>query len=123
MHKLKNVDNAIVKLKLSLFSLRVKLKEWMLSLPNGRINSWNNLKEAFIKQYYPHVKILHNRNIILSFRQSDNEDVAIAWERLKVMLRTCPSHGVDEWTVLHSLYNGLNYMFGSLLDSAMGELL
>jgi hypothetical protein len=26
------------------------------------------------------------------------------------MLRTCPSHGMEEWTVLHYFYNGLNYM-------------
>jgi hypothetical protein len=32
------------------------------------------------------------------------------------MLRTCPSHGVDEWTILHSFYNDLNCMFRSLLD-------
>ena len=36
------------------------------------------------------------------------------------MLRTCPSHGVNEWTVLHSFYNGLNYMSRSMLDSAVG---
>ena len=36
------------------------------------------------------------------------------------MIRTCPSHGVNEWTVLHSFYNGLNYMSRSMLDSAAG---
>ena len=36
------------------------------------------------------------------------------------MLRTCPSHGVNEWNVLHSFYNGLNYMSRSMLDSAAG---
>ena len=36
------------------------------------------------------------------------------------MLRTCPSHGVNEWTILHSFYNGLNYMPRSMLDSAAG---
>ena len=36
------------------------------------------------------------------------------------MLRTCPSHGVNEWTVLHSFYNGLNYMSRSMLDFAAG---
>jgi hypothetical protein len=66
------------------------------------------------------VKILQNRNSILAFRQSDSEHVATAWERLNVMLTTCPSHGVDEWTILHSFYNGLNYMSRSLLDSAEG---
>jgi hypothetical protein len=92
----------------------------LLSWLNGIINCWDILKEAFIKRYYPPVKILQNRNNILSFRQSDNENIATTWERLKVMLRTCPSHGVDEWNILHSFNNGLSYMSRSLLDSAAG---
>jgi hypothetical protein len=68
-----------------------------------------NLKEGFIKRNYPRVKILQNTNIILSFRQNNNEHVA-AWKGIEViMLKTCPSYGVDEWTVLHSFYSGLNY--------------
>ena len=102
MQKFKNVENNIIKLKLFPFSLRGKAKEWLLSLPNASINSWDDLKEAYIKKYYPPVKILQNRNSILSFKQFDNEHVAIAWERIKNMLRTCPSHGVNEWTILHS---------------------
>jgi hypothetical protein len=39
------------------FPLRGKDKKWSLSLPNGSINSWENLKEAFIKKYYPPMKI------------------------------------------------------------------
>jgi hypothetical protein len=73
------------------------------------------MKAAFIKRYYPPAQILQNRNNILSFRQSDNEHVATTWERIKVILRTCTSHEVDEWTVLYSFYNGLNYMSTILL--------
>jgi hypothetical protein len=83
MQKFKNVENDIVKLKLFSFSLRGKAKDWLLSLPNDSINSWNNFREAFIKKYYPHVKFLQNRNSILSFKQNDNEHVATAWGRLK----------------------------------------
>jgi hypothetical protein len=61
---------------------------------------------------------LQNRNSIISFWQNENEHVAMAWERIKQMLRTCPSHGVNEWTILHSFYNGLNYMPRNILDSA-----
>ena len=118
LQKFKNVENDIVKLKLFPFSLRGRANDWLLSLPTGSINSWDNLKEAFIKKHYPPVKILQNRNSILSFKQNDNEHVASAWERIKLMLRTCPSHGVNEWTILHSFYNGLNYMSRSMLDSA-----
>jgi hypothetical protein len=120
LQKYKNVENDIVKLKLLPFSLRGKDKDWLLSLPNGSINCWDNPIEAFIKKYYPPIKILQNRKNILSFKQNDNEHVATAWERHKIMLRTCPSHGVNEWTVLHSFYNGLNYISSSMLDSAAG---
>jgi hypothetical protein len=44
----------------------------------------------------------------------------MAWQRIKRMLRTCPSHGVNEWTILHSFYNGLNYMSRNILDLAGG---
>jgi hypothetical protein len=71
MQKFKNVENDIFKLKLFLFSLRGKAKDWLLSLTNGSINSWDNLREAFIKKYYPHDKILQNRNSILSFKKND----------------------------------------------------
>jgi hypothetical protein len=43
------VEIDIVKLKLFPFSLRGKPKDWLLSLPNGSINSWDNLREGFIK--------------------------------------------------------------------------
>jgi hypothetical protein len=104
IQKFKNVENDIVKLKLFPLSLRGKAKHLLLSLSNGSINSWDNLTEAFIKKYYPRVKMLQNRNSILSSKQDDNEHVATSWERLKIMLRTCPSHGVNEWIVFHSFY-------------------
>jgi hypothetical protein len=44
MQKFKNVENDIVKLKVFPVSLRGKGKDWLLSLPNGSINSWGNLK-------------------------------------------------------------------------------
>jgi hypothetical protein len=78
------------------------------------------LKNRLLKKYYPPVKILQNINSILSFKQNDNEHVATAWERIKIILRTCPSHGVNELIVLHSFYNGLNYMSRCMLDSAVG---
>jgi hypothetical protein len=96
MQKFKNVESDILKLKLFPFSLIGKAKEWLHSLPSGGINSWDDLKEAFIKKYDPPVKVLQNRNNILTFRQNENEHVAMAWDRIKLMLRTCPSHGVNE---------------------------
>jgi hypothetical protein len=58
MQKFKNVENDIVKLKLFPFSLRGKAKDWLLSLPDGSTYSWDNLREALIKKYYPPTKTL-----------------------------------------------------------------
>jgi hypothetical protein len=49
MQKFKIVYNVIVKLKLFSFSLSGEAKEWLLSLPNGSINSWDNSNEALLK--------------------------------------------------------------------------
>ena len=53
MQKFKNVESDILKLKLFPFSLRAKSKKWLHSFPSRSINSWDDLKEAFIKKYYP----------------------------------------------------------------------
>ena len=67
MQKFKNVESDILKLKLFPFSLRGKAKEWLHSLPIDNIKIWDDLKETFIKKYYPPVNFLQNRNNILSF--------------------------------------------------------
>jgi hypothetical protein len=53
MQKFKNVENDVLKLKLFPFLHRGVAKEWLHSLPTASINSWDDLKEAFIKKYYP----------------------------------------------------------------------
>lgn len=54
----KEYKSNYVKLKLFLFSLRDRAKEWLLSLPTGSTNSWNKCKEAFVGKYYPPIKII-----------------------------------------------------------------
>jgi len=35
------------------------------------------------------------------------ESIPEAWERLQEYILACPHHGMDEWLVLQSFYNGL----------------
>jgi hypothetical protein len=51
-------------------------------ITDASINSWDALKEAFIKKYYPPLKIIQNRNSVLSSRPNDNEHVATTWESI-----------------------------------------
>src|ERR1043165_9664229 len=114
------MDGDIVKLKLFPFSLRGRAKEWLQSLPKNSIDSWSKCKDAFIGKYYPRAKIIQLRSNIMNFRQSGNEHVAQAWERMKTLFKNCPTHGLTTWMVIQTFYAGLNFTSRNLLDSAAG---
>ena len=120
MQKKKDVDNNIVKLKLFPFSLRDRAKAWFSSLPKNSIDSWNKCKDAFISKYFPPAKIISLRNDIMNFKQLDHEHVAQSWERMKLMIRNCPTHGLNLWMIIQKIYAGLNFASRNLLDSAAG---
>ena len=120
MQKKKDTDNDIVKLKLFPFSLRDRAKVWFWSLPKNSIDSWNKCKDAFISKYFPPAKIITLRNDIMNFKQLDHEHFAQSWEIMKLMLRNCPTHGLNLWMIIQKFYAGLNSACRNLLDSAAG---
>src|SRR3954462_701182 len=120
MKKYKEVDGDIVKLKHFPFSLRGRAKEWFQSLPRNSIDSWDKCKDVFIGKYYPPAKIIQLRSNIMNFKQLDNEHVAQAWERMKSLVKNCPTHGLTTWMVIQTFYAGLNFTSRNLLDPAAG---
>ena len=97
----KDVDNDIVKLKLFPFSLRDRAKFWFSSLPRNCIDSWDNCKHAFVTTYFPPAKIISFRNQIMNFKQVEHEHVAQSCERMKLMPRNCPTHGLNLWMIIN----------------------
>ena len=94
IRKKKNADNDIIKLKVFPLSLRDHAKTWFSSLPRNSIDSWDKCKDAFIAKYFPPAKIISLRNQIMNFKQLEQEHVAQSWERMKLMIKNCPTHGV-----------------------------
>ena len=123
MQDKKDMDNDIVKLKLFPCSLRDRAKTWFSSLPKTSIDSWNKCKYAFITKYFPPARIISLRTQIMNFKQLEHEHVAQSWERMKMMLRNCPNHGLNLWMILQIFYAGLNFVSRNLLDSATGVLI
>ena len=56
----------------------------------------------------------------MNFKQLDHEHVAQAWERMKLMIRNCPTHGLNLWMIIQFFYAGLNFASRNLLDLAGG---
>src|SRR4051812_8039660 len=120
MQKYKDINGDIIKLKFFPFSLRCRVKDWLLSLPRNSIDSWVKCKHAFIGKYYPPTKIIYLRSDIVKFIQFDNEHVAQAWERMKYLVKNCPTHGLTTWMIIQTFYAGLNFSSRNLLDSTAG---
>jgi hypothetical protein len=57
---------------------------------------------------------------IIKFKQLEHERVAQAWERMKLMLNNCLTHGLKLWMIIQKFYAGLNFSSQNLLDSATG---
>src|SRR3989337_2591585 len=60
------------------------------------------------------------RDDIMNFKQLDHEHVAQSWERMKLMIHNCPTHGLNLWMIIQKFYAGLNFASRNLLDSATG---
>ena len=56
----------------------------------------------------------------MNFKQLDNEHIAQAWERMKSLVKNCPTHGLTTWMVIQTFYAGLNFTSRNLLHSAAG---
>ena len=80
----------------------------------------HGISAAFISKYFPPAKIISLRNNIMNFKQLDHEHVAQAWGRMKLMIRNCPTHGLNLWMIIQKFYAGLNFASRNLLDLAAG---
>ncbi|XP_020271670.1 uncharacterized protein LOC109846842 [Asparagus officinalis] len=117
------VSDDAIKLRLFPFSLRDKARPWLQSLPPGSITTWDQLSEAFLTKYFPPSKTAQLRNQITTFTQKESESLYDAWERYKDLLRMCPHHGLEDWLIIHTFYNGLLYNTRMTVDAADGGAL
>ena len=89
-------------------------------MPKNSIDLRNKCKDVFISKYFPPAKIIPLRTQIVNFKQLEHERVAQSWERVKLMLRNCPTHGLNLWMSIQFFDVGLNFVSRNLLDSAAG---
>jgi len=112
-----------VRLHLFPFSLGDRASAWFHSLEVGSITSWDQMRQPFLARFFPHSKIVQLRNQITQFIQKDGESLYDACERSKEMLRLCPHHGLENWLLIHTFYNGLLYTTKIYVDAAAGGAL
>nr|GEZ32920.1 reverse transcriptase domain-containing protein [Tanacetum cinerariifolium] len=112
----KNQEEAVV-LRTSLFSLFEESKTWLNELNEGIINSYNEIRKAFISRYFSPTKFKRLLNDIHCFHQLGNETLVEAWLRIKEMLRACYGHGLTKSMIIQIFYHGLDGPTQGILDA------
>jgi hypothetical protein len=88
--------------------LKAKAKEWLCSKPAGDFTSSQGISNAFISYYCSKKEIYERRFDIMTFKQSNNEDLLQSYNRFFKLLRDCPPDGLPSCLFLKIFYGGLN---------------
>jgi len=103
------------------FTLTGKAKDWLLTLPNGTIQTWDELELKFLERFFPMFKYWEKKNEIKNFRQGKNESLYDAWERFKLLLKRCPGHEFKDKQYLQIFTEGLTHQNRMFLDASAGD--
>ncbi|CAN6685478.1 unnamed protein product [Malus baccata var. baccata] len=114
-----NVDEEQVKLRAFPFTLEAKANEWLYNLPPGSMNTWNQVKQAFLEQYFPATKAASIRKDICAIRQH-GEPFGDYYEQFTHLVASCPNHQISEHLLIRYFYEGLCGTDRIMLDAASG---
>ncbi|GJX95563.1 reverse transcriptase domain-containing protein [Tanacetum coccineum] len=89
---IKDTENEAV--RLMMFPLTGEAKTWLNELNEGTIETWDELRTAFISRFFPSPLFGRLLGEIRAFSQNENESLTNAWLRMKEMLRNC--HDLDD---------------------------
>ncbi|XP_021731240.1 uncharacterized protein LOC110698138 [Chenopodium quinoa] len=118
--KMNGVTDDAIRLRLFPFSLRDRAKEWLRDEGTGSFDTWDKLVKAFLVKFLGQEKTARLRNELSTFSQLDDESLYEAWSRFKRLQRQCPHHGIPEWLLIQTFYNGLTHEFQIYIDAASG---
>ena len=96
-----------IRLAMFPFTLRDKAKKWLGSLPRGSIGTWKELSNLFLSRFFPHRRTAQVRAQLNSFRQKYDEPLNETWERFIDLQYSCPHHGIPNWLLIQTFYDGL----------------
>ncbi|KAK1433064.1 hypothetical protein QVD17_09971 [Tagetes erecta] len=118
--KLQGASDDAIYLHLFPFSLADRAIIWLDSQAEGTFTTWEALRSAFLKKYFPPAKASRLRDQIHSFRMEADEPYYLAWERFQNLLSRCSQHGLTPWALVEKFYNGLTYETRARFDTSAG---
>ncbi|GJS32972.1 reverse transcriptase domain-containing protein [Tanacetum coccineum] len=122
MFKYKDTKNEVVRLMMFLLSLTGEAKTWLDELNEGTIETWDELRTAFIIIFFPLALFDRILGEIRAFSQHESETLTDAWLRMKEMLWNCHGHNLTKGNIIKFFYHGLNETTQEVLNSTAGGI-
>ncbi|GKA26445.1 reverse transcriptase domain-containing protein [Tanacetum coccineum] len=122
MIKYKDTENEAVHLMMFPLSLTGEAKTWLDELNEGTIETWDELRTAFISRFFPPALFDRLLGEIRAFSQHENESLTDVWLRMKEMLRNCHGHNLSKGIIIKIFYHGLNEITQEVLNAAAGGI-
>jgi hypothetical protein len=118
LFKCAGISSSQVKRKLFSLSLKGRAEEWYRLLKDGPSIAWEEIVPLFYSKFYPPSEIHKDRNRIYNFWPHDEESIAQAWGRLKLLMLKCPIHELPGNIVIDNFYARLALHDKDLLDAS-----
>ncbi|GKC42954.1 reverse transcriptase domain-containing protein [Tanacetum coccineum] len=122
MFKYRDTKNEAVRLMMFPLSLTGEAKTWLDELNEGTIETWDELRTAFISRFFPPALFDRLLGEIRAFSQHENESLTDAWLRMKEMLRNCHGHNLSKGNIIKIFYHGLSEMTQEARNAASGGI-
>ena len=74
--------------------------------------------EAYLGRLFPPSLTTKIRKEIIVFKQGEDENLYIVWEKYKRLLKRCPMHSIDPKTQMDIIYHSLNDTSKGIIDAA-----
>ncbi|GKB41691.1 reverse transcriptase domain-containing protein [Tanacetum coccineum] len=97
-------------------------KIWLDELNEGTIETWDELRTAFISRLFPPALFDRFLGEIRAFSQHENESLTNAWLRMKEMLQNCHGHNMSKGNIIKIFYHGLSEITQEVLNAASGGI-
>ena len=99
--KLNAFSHDDMKLKLFSQTLTSKALTWYKALSADSTTTWDKLSNAFLRHFYPNIKIDGATRAIASFKNRIGESLIRGYIRFKGLIELCPQHKIPPWFVLY----------------------
>ncbi|GKD21529.1 reverse transcriptase domain-containing protein [Tanacetum coccineum] len=122
MFKYRDTENEVVRLMMFPLSLIGEAKTCLDELNEGTIETWDELRTAFISRFFPPAFFDRLLGEIRALSQYDNESLTDDWLRMKEMICNCHGHNLSKGNIIKIFYHGLSEITQEVLNAAAGGI-